>query len=188
MGAYLMGRAIAMLYSFRIPEQLPMQWIGSALSRRNFRGDLCAALDAPRRLESLVVVSRSFFRILRLVAGAVPPPMGLLARAGVGVGAGAICPMMGWTLANYTLTTQGKRGGCLDSSAPGPGRVDLRRHDPSPETVSQLALLVISLISAASTRFWSANYFGPQGHVWMHCASLRRRGKGAQRALERVLT
>jgi AAA family ATP:ADP antiporter len=112
MGAYLMGQAVGdALFLQEFPRQLPYQMVGSALMAAVFVA-IYSRLSTRMRLELLVTTVLIFFAIsfalfwwltrfhFRWVYWLVLIWV---------YTAGAICPMMGWTLANYTLTTREAR-------------------------------------------------------------------------------
>jgi ATP:ADP antiporter, AAA family len=112
MGAYLMGQAVGdALFLDKYPKQLPYVMIGSALMAGAFVA-VYSRLSARLRLESLVIATLGFFAASFFL-------FWWLARFQIQwvywlviiwvYTAGAICPMMGWTLANYTLTTREAR-------------------------------------------------------------------------------
>ncbi len=112
MGAYLMGQAVGdALFLQEFPKQLPYAMIGSALMAGVFVA-VYSRLSTRMRLESLIIASLMFFSLsfasfwwltqlqLKWVYWLVLVWV---------YTAGAVCPMMGWTLANYTLTTREAR-------------------------------------------------------------------------------
>jgi AAA family ATP:ADP antiporter len=112
MGAYLMGQAVGdALFLQEFPRQLPYAMIGSALLAGAFVA-VYSRLSTRMRLESLIIASLMFFSLsfasfwwltqfhLKWVYWLVLVWV---------YTAGAICPMMGWTLANYMMTTREAR-------------------------------------------------------------------------------
>jgi AAA family ATP:ADP antiporter len=111
-GAYMMGQAVGDAMFLNVfPNHLPYAMIGSAL----MSGALVAVyiwLSARVRLESLIVATLAFFAFSFALFWWLTQLQNrwvcLLVLIWVYV-AGAIWPMMGWTLANYTLTTREAR-------------------------------------------------------------------------------
>ncbi|MGA2262084.1 MAG: Npt1/Npt2 family nucleotide transporter [Acidobacteriota bacterium] len=112
MGAYMMGMAVSdALFLNRFPTQYPVGMIGSAVM-----SGICVAvytrLSTKMRLESLIIATLTFFAVSFAF-------FWWLTRFQIQwvywlvlvwvYTTGAICPMMGWTLANYTLTTREAR-------------------------------------------------------------------------------
>jgi AAA family ATP:ADP antiporter len=112
MGAYLMGQAVGdALFLQEFPKQLPYAMIGSALMAGAFVA-VYSRLSTRMRLESLIIASLMFFS-LSFVSFWFLTQFHIkwvywLVLVWVYT-AGAICPMMGWTLANYTMTSREAR-------------------------------------------------------------------------------
>jgi AAA family ATP:ADP antiporter len=112
MGAYLLGQAVGdALFLQEFPRQLPYAMMGSALMA-GILVALYSRLSARMRLESLIVAVLMFFALsftlfwwltqfhFRWVYWLVLVWV---------YTAGAVCPMMGWTLANSIMTTREAR-------------------------------------------------------------------------------
>ncbi|MBZ5497350.1 MAG: HEAT repeat domain-containing protein [Acidobacteriia bacterium] len=112
MGAYMMGQAVGdALFLHVYPTQLPYAMIGSALMSALFVA-VYARLSTRMRLENLIVaalvflaISFAFFWWLMRFQYQWVYWLVLIWVYTVG----AIGPMMGWTLANYTVTTREAR-------------------------------------------------------------------------------
>jgi AAA family ATP:ADP antiporter len=157
MGAYLMGQAVGdALFLQEFPRQLPYAMIGSALMAGLFVA-IYSRLSTRMRLESLIILSLLFFAssfaLFWWLASFQVKWVYWLVIVWV-YAAGAICPMMGWTLANYALTTREARrlfgyigagallGGSLISFTTADAVHQQRLHP-------QAALLVIAAMLAA---------------------------------------
>lgn len=112
MGAYLMGQAVGdALFLQEFPRRLPYAMMGSALMAGAFVA-VWARLSTRMRLESVIIASLIFFSLSFAL-------FWWLTRFEVKwvywliliwvYTAGAICPMMGWTIANSIMTTRAAR-------------------------------------------------------------------------------
>ncbi len=112
MGAYMMGQAVGdALFLDRFPTQLPDGMIGSAVMSGIFVA-VYTRLSTKIRLESLIIATLIFFAfsfaLFWWLTQFEVHWVYWLVLVWVYT-TGAICPMMGWTLANYTLTTREAR-------------------------------------------------------------------------------
>jgi ATP:ADP antiporter, AAA family len=158
MGAYLMGQAVGdALFLHVFPRQLPFAMIGSALMAGAFVS-VYSRLSTRMRLESLIIASLLFFSF------SFASFWWLLNRFQLEwvywlilvwvYTAGAVCPMMGWTLANYTMTTREARrlfgyvgaGALLGAAIISFTTADLLGHG---RMRPQTALLVIAVLLLA---------------------------------------
>jgi len=157
MGAYLMGVAVGdALFLQEFPRHLPYAMIGSALMAGLFV-IVYSRLSTRMCLESLIIASLLFFAfsfaLFWWLTQSQVKWVYWLVLIWVNT-AGAICPMMGWTLANYTMTTREARrlfgyigagallGGALISFITADVVYQQRLHP-------QTALLVIAAMLAA---------------------------------------
>ena len=111
-GAYLMGQAVGdALFLHVFPTHLPYAMIGSAAMAGVFVA-IYIRLAVRMRLERLIIAALLFFAfsfaLFWWLAQGGAQWAYLLVLIWV-YAAGAICPMMGWTLAHYTLTTREAR-------------------------------------------------------------------------------
>src|SRR5438874_1845082 len=111
-GAYIMGQAVGdALFLSVFPRHLPYAMIGSAMVI-GFFVSAYIRLSHRVRLESLITGTLLFFSLSFIVfwwATQYPYRIVYLLVYAWVYAMGAMGPMMGWTLANYTLTTREAR-------------------------------------------------------------------------------
>ena len=162
-GAYMMGQAVGdAMFLHVFPDYLPYVMIGSAL----MSGALVAVyirLSARIRLESVIVATLAFFALSFAIFWWLTQLQNrwvyLLVLIWVYV-AGAIWPMMGWTLANYALTTREARrifgfigaGALLGGAIVSFTAADMVRHGRLQPQNTLLAIALILVVCALLVR------------------------------------
>ncbi len=160
-GCYIMGQSVGdALFLSAFPSYLPHVIVATALAVGIFTS-IYIRLSHRLRLEVLMIGSLMFFAISFLVFWWLTPLMGKWLYPFIYVWvymAGAVAPAMGWTLANYSLTTREARrvfgfiGAGAVSGAPCAGFLTANlthRGHLRPET-----LLVVVAIGLALCGLW----------------------------------